>query len=84
MSVQNTLKSRQKTHGSFEDHAACSQKLKAVMRESKNWNSLTPSQKEALEMNAHKVARILSGDPNAPDHWHDIQGYAALVEKQCG
>ena len=48
--------------------------------------------RESLEMVAHKVARILNGNPTNVDSWHDIAGYAALVEKrlrgeearQCG
>ena len=28
----------------------------------------------------HKLARILNGDPNYVDSWHDIAGYAILVE----
>jgi hypothetical protein len=27
-----------------------------------------------------KLARALNGDPNDTDNWHDIQGYAKLVE----
>ena len=33
-------------------------------------------------MNAHKVARILNGDPTYPDSWTDIGGYAKLVEQE--
>src|SRR5690606_10084595 len=29
-----------------------------------------------------KIARILIGDPNYADNWHDIQGYAKLVEER--
>ena len=36
-------------------------------------------QREALEMIAHKIARILNGDPNYADNWIDIAGYATLV-----
>jgi hypothetical protein len=35
-----------------------------------------------LEMIAHKIARILSGDPNHRDHWEDIAGYAELVVRE--
>lgn len=34
---------------------------------------------EALEMIAHKIARICNGDPNYADNWVDIAGYATLV-----
>lgn len=36
-------------------------------------------QVEALEMIAHKIGRIINGDPNYADSWHDIAGYAKLV-----
>jgi len=29
-----------------------------------------------------KIARILNGDPNLIDNWHDIAGYAKLVEME--
>ena len=32
----------------------------------------------------HKIARVLNGDPNYPDNWHDIAGYARLVERELG
>jgi len=28
----------------------------------------------------HKIARILNGDPEYSDNWHDIAGYATLIE----
>jgi len=28
----------------------------------------------------HKIARIVNGDPDYTDSWHDIAGYAKLVE----
>jgi hypothetical protein len=36
-------------------------------------------QREALDMIAHKIGRILNGDPNYADSWVDIAGYAKLV-----
>lgn len=50
------------------------------MKQGTNWESLSSDKKEALEMIAHKIARILNGDPNYADSWHDIVGYAKLVE----
>ena len=70
---------RQKTHGDFRDVGRVSQKLKEIMKTSPNWNKLPPHQQEGLEMNAHKVARILCGDPNFKEHWDDIAGYATRV-----
>ena len=48
----------------------------------RNWAKLDPDQREALEMIAHKMARILNGDQDHLDSWHDIQGYARLVEQR--
>lgn len=84
MSVQDTLNQREKTHGSFSEHSACAQALKKVMKAyGVNYEELCPEHKEALDMIQHKVARVLCGNPAELDHWHDIQGYAALAEKAC-
>ena len=48
------------------------------------WSKLTATQKQALTVMADKIARILSGDPDYADNWHDIQGYAKLVEDRLG
>jgi len=44
---------------------------------------MSASHREALEMIAHKIGRILNGDPNYADSWHDIAGYAKLAETAC-
>lgn len=77
--IQEILNERQKTHGDFIIHSANSQSLKQVMMRSNGWHKLSQSQREALDMICHKIARILSGNPNHIDHWKDIEGYAALV-----
>ena len=82
MTIQDTLAEREQTHGSFQAHAELSQALKRTMHCSDNWRSLSDEQREALEMIQHKVARVLNGNPNHADHWHDIAGYATLCEKQ--
>lgn len=82
MTIQDTLAERQKTHGSFSDHAWCTQSIKSIMKSPNRWQDLTPTQREALEMIAHKIGRILAGNPNHHDHWHDIAGYATLVANE--
>lgn len=47
--------------------------------EAKRGCDLAPDQRESLEMVMHKIARIINGDPNYADSWHDIAGYAKLV-----
>ena len=80
--INETLAQRQQTHGKFESHAEISQKMKAAMYESDVWKDLPYEHCEALEMIAHKIARILNGNPDVHDHWHDIAGYATLVANE--
>ena len=82
MTVEDTLKARGSTYGEFEDVANLSQALQNTMHGSRNWNSLAPDQREALQTITSKIARILNGDQNHIDSWHDIGGYAALVERR--
>jgi len=77
--IKKTLEERGTRYGAFPEHAVISQALQAVMRATPRWKELQPFQKEALMMFAHKVGRILNGDPNYADSWHDIAGYAQLV-----
>ena len=74
---------RGKTHGDFTDHARITQNIKAMMYGETSYMSLTAPARESLEMIAHKIGRILAGDPNFRDHWADIAGYATLVAERC-
>jgi hypothetical protein len=81
MSLEETLAARGEIYGDFRDHAEIAQQIQDVMRYYSGWGRLSRVQKQALTVIADKIARILSGDPNYPDNWHDIQGYARLVEE---
>jgi Domain of unknown function (DUF6378) len=76
------LAERGKTHGDYAEHAFVAQTLKQVMRASPGWPHLSCIQKETLEMNAHKIGRVLAGNPDHVDHWDDIAGYARLVSNR--
>ena len=86
-SIEKTLEERGSRYGDFESHASITQDIKKAMRGelghgaaySSNWDKLGDNKKEALEMIAHKIGRILNGDPNYKDSWVDIEGYAHLV-----
>ena len=92
MSIENTLQERGSRYGDFSDHAKIAQDLQDVMRRSEKtdasggafngWTNLSAVQKQALTVIADKIARILSGDPDYADNWHDIQGYARLAEER--
>lgn len=82
--VTEILQEREKTHGDYAEQAGMSVLLKDIIRNGLNWESLQSTQKEALDMIMHKVARIISGNPDYADHWDDIIGYATLVRKELG
>lgn len=80
--VGSILAERGKRYGEFVTHAEITQDLKVAMGRFKGtepWTNLAPDQREALEMIAHKIGRILNGDPDWADSWADIAGYAQLV-----
>ena len=78
--LDNTLEERHSTYGSFKEVAACSRSIQSTFAMSNNYtHRISSSQKEALNMIASKIARILTGDPNHVDSWHDIAGYATLI-----
>ena len=80
MGVEKTLNDRDGRYGGFANVAGVAQDLQDVMRGAPGWAGLSKAQKQALTDTAGKVARILCGDPNYIDNWHDIQGYSRLVE----
>ena len=77
--VKATLTARGQRYGSFSRNAQFTQTIKQIMRSSQNWDHLADDQKEALEMLAHKVARILCGESMYIDSWRDCIGYLQLV-----
>ena len=79
MEIDQILEERGSRYGDFKDHAFVTQGIKEAMRHSANWAELPDHMKESLEMVAHKIGRILNGDPNYADSWVDIVGYTQLV-----
>lgn len=74
------LTEREKRYGNFKEHARITHNIKESMYDSPNWNIISVDKREALEMIAHKIGRILNGDPDYKDSWTDIIGYAKLIE----
>ena len=81
MNIQDTLKERGTTHGNYVDQSVLASTLLASFQSGANWRHLSPAQEQALIMMAIKISRILTGDPDHADSWHDIAGYASLVEQ---
>jgi hypothetical protein len=78
--IDATLSARGAVYGSYPEQCRISQNIKRAMMDSPNWAALSDDKKEALEIIAVKMGRILNGDPEYADSWHDIAGYAKLVE----
>jgi hypothetical protein len=76
-----TLQDRGRLYGKFTGHAQITQDLKltVTLALEQRQKELDPDQQEALDMIFHKIGRIINGDPNYADSWHDIAGYAQLV-----
>ena len=51
--------------------------LKACVRNMQT-SSLNRKQEYCIDMILVKLSRILRGDPNKADNWHDLEGYAKL------
>lgn len=77
--INATLAERGARYGAFADHAEICQGIKNAMWKNPGWSRLAADQAQALETIADKIARMLNGDPNYHDNWHDIVGYAKLV-----
>lgn len=81
MSIEDTLKEREQQHGSFETHAAIEVSLMRIVNASDSLFALSNVQRVGLHMIMHKIARILNNGYSHTDSWHDIAGYATLVEQ---
>mgnify|MGYP006198628403 CR=1 FL=1 len=89
MSIENTLEERGSRYGEFANHAQISQEIQNAII--KGWYSrgdgqeittMPPYMLESLSMIAHKIGRIVNGDPFYDDSWRDIAGYATLVVQE--
>lgn len=80
--VEQTLAERGQRYGLFIGHAQVTQDLKNVTRLHlvARDKKLADDQQEALDMIFHKIGRIVNGDPDYADSWHDIAGYAKLID----
>ena len=79
MEIEGTLAERGSRYGVFANQARICQNIKRAMVDSPNWEDLADDQRECLDMLANKIGRILNGDPDYYDSWHDMIGYTKLV-----
>lgn len=77
--LDTILQERGSRYGDFRDDAQNAQRIKDALRAGRNWDKLRPFQREAVELIATKLGRIVNGDPDYADSWLDVSGYAQLV-----
>lgn len=82
MTTDNLLIERNKTHGDWKAQAECAASLKLVI--AAHDKNLPSYKREALDMIATKMSRILCGNAHFEDHWDDIAGYAQLGKSLVG
>ena len=78
--VTETLGQREKRYGEYVNVATTAQQLKETLRSGASWGIMEPYMQESLDLIANKLARIVNGCPFYDDSWHDVGGYAKLVE----
>lgn len=77
--IQATLDDRGKSYGEYADGTAIAMRLFDTVQQGTGYHAMNPGQQYALFMFCAKMARLLNGDPDHKDSWHDIAGYATLV-----
>ena len=77
--INKVLAERGTNYGDFAFVAFRSQQIQNHLRVHDPEKQYTPTQREALQMIASKLARIVTGNPEHRDSWIDIAGYAKLV-----
>ena len=77
-----TLKERDPKYGTFRVNSRVAHSIKSAFRAAPNWDRLPTDMAESLDMVAHKLSRLLCGDFNHLDSWHDAIGYLRLVERR--
>jgi len=81
--LDQTLLERGCRYGAFIDVANRTNNIfAAILNNAPQLPSTTPLYREAIHMIAHKLARLVNGQINDLDSWHDIAGYAMLVHNQ--
>ena len=79
--IQETLDQRNNTHGDYVMQCDETQRMKFMFKQMHTYEMMPNYMREALDMLAVKLGRISAGDMRFADSWHDIAGYATLVEQ---
>ena len=79
--VAKTLEDRDREYGKFSSVANMAQELKRTV-DMYDKGDLDNDQREAIDMILLKISRIINGNPKNIDSWHDVAGYATLIENR--
>lgn len=97
--IEKITQERGSKYGPFVLNAFVAQAIKAAMRGEmlvegttteqatkvkQLWDRLPVDVKEALDLDAMKTSRIITGDPTYLDNYVDKQGYAKIVADRIG
>jgi len=83
MDAEDISKERGEKYGPYLRMAYIAQGIKqAIFGPAVNIGTISLDKREALEMIATKIARIVNGDASHVDSWDDIAGYANLISKE--
>lgn len=77
--IKATLLDRGAVYGNFHEQAKIIENILYAINQGAKGKCFEADQKAALEMIAHKIARIVNGNADYADSWLDIAGYALLV-----
>lgn len=80
--AEAVIEARERSHGDYNTQARTAQEIKAAISRAIDKDlTVLPYHRESLDMIATKISRIVHGNPDEPDHWLDIAGYATLVHQ---
>lgn len=82
--IDITLEQRGNRYGEYVNVSRVSQELKATVRSGESWSMMDDDMKESIDLICNKLSRIVNGDSWYHDSWHDVIGYARLVEERIG
>ena len=78
--IEETLKTRGNVHGNFVTSAVFKDTVNHLVSLTPNYDRMGHACRQAMFMIVEKMGRILYGEPIFADHWHDISGYAKLID----
>lgn len=78
--VRITLQKRGDRYGDVDVQAGLYDELLEVIgKHVQEWRSMTPRQRQSIRMICLKISRLVCGNHDDADSWHDIEGYARLA-----